>query len=326
LLHHVEALVTVVRSRALDPLDRFLLQGLAAEEAAPIPGSVTPLDFMNRLNKRLHLGVPLLHQALRALSAEGLVELEINGACVLTALGRQALAHGQYPRADPERRVFYFVEDGVGEASSAPAPHFLYLNGHAGVHWPGDAAWGFDVGILRSCVQQAPDWKRQHSFPQDVHELLDLPASTPAPAWQRVVVDRPERLPVLLALTGSPEDRQQLLGFSLRQEGWVLQTHHPTFVLRGEPYGPFANLEKSLTPTAGQEAWRAWCLPRGLPAEEVEACEVELTGLHLRICAPAPLLARLRASRSDALKGEAWLLLGAGMIRPAVRLEVVAAA
>ena len=50
-----------------------------------------------------------------------------------------------------------------------------------------------------------------------------------------------------------------------------------------------------------------------------------MEGIHLRVAPPARLLERLRAARSDALKGEAWLLAGEGPVRRAAVVELVEA-
>jgi hypothetical protein len=315
-LHHVEALVAAVRSHPLDPLHRFILQALAAEQTG------TPFlpPFLQRLDARLHLGSPLLRQLLRALATAGLAEPGAGDAWAVTALGREALARGEYALTGQERRVFHFVESAGGAGAG---PHFLYLNGHAGVPWPVGDDWGFDVSVLRACVRQPEEWKQRHGFPQDVCEILDQLAQA-APAWERVIVDRPERLPVALVRTGPPEHEAELLGFPVRQEGWALQVHHPVFAVREDGLAPFADLESHPLEQACRQAWRAWCQPRGLPADEVEACALRPAGVRLHVAAPAPLVERLRVARSDALKGEAWLLIGEGLLRAAAVLEVTA--
>src|SRR5262249_46232470 len=152
------------------------------------------------------------------------------------------------------RRVFHFVEPG-GAERPRQLPHFLYLNGHAGVPWSVGEDWGFDVGVLRDCVRQPAEWKERHHFPQDVADILDLPAAAPAPAWQRVIVDRPERLPAALALTGPPDAAPHLLGFPVRQEGWALQAHHPVFVLSEDWHLLFPELAGPPAEEVCRQAW-----------------------------------------------------------------------
>jgi len=319
-LHRVEALVASVWPQPLDALNHFVLQAVAAEQARPDSGQQQ--RFLERLNERLHLGAGLLRQLLRGLAAEGLAEAATPDAWALTPQGRAALEHGTYPRAGQERRVFHFVESGAGRERPGHLPHFLYLNGNAGVPWLVGENWGFDVGVLHACVRQPAAWKQQYGFPEEIREILHLPPGTAAPAWQRVIVDRPERLPVLLALAGVSESDLHLMGFAVRQEGWALQANHPVFTLRGDWHAPFPDLGVRPSEAACRQAWRAWCQLRGLAPEEVEACDPRPDGLRLHVTAPASLVERLRASRSDALKGEAWLLIGDGALRSAVLLDV----
>ena len=71
-----------------------------------------------------------------------------------------------------------------------------------------------------------------------------------------------------------------------------------------------------------QDAWRAWCRERNLPANEVELCSLVYQPPRLEVRAPERLLQRLRAAKSDLLKGEAWLLVGDGYVRTAALLTM----
>ena len=74
-----------------------------------------------------------------------------------------------------------------------------------------------------------------------------------------------------------------------------------------------------------RQAWRTWCQPRGLPATETETCRLDRQGHRLKVGSPPRLAERLRSSRSDALKGEAWLMAGEGRVRTASLIEIVEA-
>ena len=339
-LHRVEALVACVTSQPLGPLDRFVLQAVAAEQTDSVGGQAADEEFLARLNARLHLGSGFLRQALRALAVERLVEAGARDAWAVTAQGRAALDSGVFQQVRQERRFFHFLETRylsggrqppeeplptAAQEADAPrsVPHFLNVNGTSGVPCSVGEDWCFDVGVLEACVRQPPAWKKQYGFPDDVREILTSAASrSTAPSWQRVVVDRAERLPVLLALTGAPADEPQLQAFVVRQEGWHVVVSHPVFTLRGDWHAAFPGLTDKPSETACRLAWQSWCQPRGLPADEVEACAVLPDGLHLRVKAPAALVDRLRASRSDALKGEAWILVGDGALRAALLLDI----
>jgi hypothetical protein len=62
-----------------------------------------------------------------------------------------------------------------------------------------------------------------------------------------------------------------------------------------------------------------------LPSADIERCSTQLLDARLLIQAPHRLIDRLRMSRSDALKGEAWVLMGDGPVRRAAVLEVAEA-
>jgi hypothetical protein len=82
LLHRVEALAVLHLLYRPDPIFLFLLRALGVIER----GSLEDLD------QRLHLGLPLLHQLLRQLQSEKLVDRDEDGTWSLTVLGRQGLA------------------------------------------------------------------------------------------------------------------------------------------------------------------------------------------------------------------------------------------
>jgi hypothetical protein len=209
---------------------------------------------------------------------------------------------------------------------------FLDLHNSTGIPWPAAEGADFDAHIFQACLNQPEEWKRQHNFPLDVQEVLILEPEVsegqgPGPAqlsfWERVIVDRPERLLVVLLQCQGPEGRSQLRAFAVRQEGWLLQSSDPLFLLGPAWQDTFSELTAEPPLESWRQAWRAWCEPRAIPSNEINACTLEHQGARLRVVAPDPLLDRLRATRSDALKGESWLLVGEGAIRPAVRLELV---
>jgi hypothetical protein len=102
-----------------------------------------------------------------------------------------------------------------------------------------------------------------------------------------------------------------------------LQTNEPAFVLGGEGADALPELRQTPDVEAWRRMWRQWCEQRNFPRGEADACVLEPAGAVVRVRPPGRLLERLRAQRSDALKGEAWLLAGEGRVRAAARLEVV---
>lgn len=315
LLHHVEALVRLSKLCPSDPFTQFVLKVL------PLAGAT-----LDQADSRLHLGRQVLRQVLRHLQGEGLVEADSAGRWRTTPLGRQALDQGTYPRTDHERRTFYFVES---ERRDQP-PHFLNVTRPGSVPWPAPDGWDFEVRHLETCVQRPDEWKRLHGFPLEVQDVLAVetngqPGPGQPPSWQRVVLDRPERLPAVIVLAPDAAGGDLLLGFGIQQEGWALQAGEPAFALDGGWQEAFPDLAEATPPEAWRRAWLAWCQSRNIPAADAEACVLEPVEHRLRVVAPGRLMQRLRSARSEALKHEAWILAGEGRIRAAALLDVVEA-
>jgi hypothetical protein len=327
LLHRVEALLEVTHAAGLDRFNRLLLRALALAPNQTVPD----------LDARLHLGPQVLGRALSQLQAEGLAEPGAGGGWASTDLARVALDQGQYPRTGPERRVFHFVDRPRDPRGAPPAPPLLPLRLPAGSASPAPEGWSFDPGWLDACLRQPEGWKLEHGFPVEARRVLGPeqvnggpvpgPApGTPEPDWQRVILDRPEHLYALVVLTGEEAGGERLLGFAVRQEGWVLQAAPPAFALGPDWRDLFPQLGDEAPLDAWRQAWRVWCQPRGLPPAEVEACTLERHDHRMRVVAPRRLVERLRAARSDAFKGEAWLLAGTGNLRSLALLDLVEAA
>jgi hypothetical protein len=250
----------------------------------------------------------------------------------LTAQGRLALEQGEYTQTAQERRCFHFLEANLPPGQPRRPPVFLNLRSDAAEPWAADESWGFDAGLLNDCLRQSAEWKQRHGFPLDVTEVLAIqPEGSPTangppqpPSWQRVVLDRPERLLAVLILAANPERQGAVMhGFAVRQNGWVLDSAEPVFTLTEGWPDLFPDLAGDLPPEQWRQAWRSWCQPRSIPAGEADSCRLERRGERLHVTAPPKLVERLRGARSDALKGQAWVLGGEGNIRPAVQLEVV---
>jgi DNA-binding MarR family transcriptional regulator len=314
LLHRIEALARLHFPSPLDPVSFFVLKALAISDRARLQD----------LDQRLHLGLPLLHQLLGRLEGENLVRREEAGTWSLTEAGRQAVQQNRYLQVRQERRVFYFVE----HEQPARPPHYLnFAHPPATLPWPAGDGWRFELSHLQACVGRPVDWKQRFGFPMEVQQILGTNASeSSSPAsqeWQRIILDRPERLPVALVLTQASKGKERFLGFIVQSEGWALQAAEPAIVLEAEWQEVFPQLTVDPPLHHWQDAWRAWCQPRGLPAAEVAACVLERQGHRLRVLATPRLIERLRAARSDVFKGEAWLLAGTGPLRTAAQVELV---
>jgi hypothetical protein len=314
LLHRVEALVQVARTRSLDPWHQALL-GLVSTRA-PCGGDLES-SFAD-----LHMDRQILSRFVRELTDVGLLYLNGTGAWNLTAAGRQALQTGSLAVAAEERRTFFFVDN----APSHRPPHFLPLRraGH-GVPGPApDVAEGaFDLHDLEACIRQTSQWKTRYHFPADVEALLPpCPEDSPAANWRHVVLDSLEQRALVFIRTQGASGEPILLAFPVRAESGALEPE-PALPLAGSWQEALPVLSEEPPPDAWRQAWKDWCHPRGLSSGDVDACRLERVDYRLRVHAPHRLIERLRAARSDAIKQEAWLLAGAGRTRTAAQLELL---
>jgi hypothetical protein len=332
-LHRVEALIRCEALQPVDPVLLLALQALSLEEFQPQAraslsittkaGSAYPLSALER---RLRLGPALVGQVLRRLAADGLAR-SADQDWQLTPLGREAISLGGLPWQRAQRQTFTFVErlNAAGQRVSPPA--YLNLPTLAGIPWQMGDEGRFDPQWLRDCLRQPEQWKRRRGLAPDLRDVLDLssPPQRPEEAngatqeWERIILDRPERcLTALVLARGQAGDR--LLGFCVNQEDWSLQQAGPL------PEGwteIWPELHTGPSADSLQGAWRDWCRTRRLPPRETASCALSFESPRLRVTAPAALVQRLHADRSDIFRGDAWLLAGEGPMRPAVQLELV---
>ncbi len=280
LLHRVEATVAVSRSASLDALNRLLLEAVAADPR-PMPA----------------LDPALLQRLLGDLKSAGLLSVSPDG-WQLTEAGKDALAGRREACTQSERRAFHFAE---GD-SRHPGVRFLPLDNPPCTPAPQSPDWSFDVRALEECIAWGPERRQTLGFPPDVRGMVAAEAN----GWRRVIVDRPEQLTALFVLG---EDGR-LSGFAVQTSGWHLQADRAVLAMGEGWREALPELADEVDQAEWRAAWRAWGLPRGLPAGELEACILEREGVRLRVRAPRPMIERLRQTRSDALKGEAWLLAG----------------
>ena len=113
-----------------------------------------------------------------------------------------------------------------------------------------------------------------------------------------------------------------LLGFWTAPGEWTLHSASAAFRLAEGWREVFPILESGPVMEDWRRIWQTWCQVRGLPAVDAERCELSVEDCRLVVQAPRRLLERLQALRSDALKGEAWLVGGEGSVRRALLLEV----
>jgi len=305
LLHHVEALVLSDRARPLDRFSFLILRALA----------LTSSSTLADLDGRLHLGRQVVARVLDDLSARGLADGDALGLWRVTAAGTALVKTGGAVPPAYQRRAFHFRD--------APQTPFMPFDLARGQPVAPPEGWRFDPAVLRRCVAESEEWKRGHGFPLDVREVLGPDASSEElSAWQRVVVDRPEHVVLVLAVVAADGEAAQLLGFALEPRGWQLIATHPALTMGPGWTEAFPEVAHAPSPEAWRSAWRGWCQLRGVPPAEVEACTLRPKGVLLQVAAPRELLARWPAANGAPGREVVWLLAGEGMMRTAARVEL----
>jgi hypothetical protein len=318
-LHRVEAPVVFSQAKKIDRFSLLVLQALEldAQHFRAVDSSL-----LDRLHARLHLDRQAVLQILRTLQADGLAGTDPDGNWAVTARGRLGIKNGEVPVECCERRVFHFLERCDPAGTRSRLPHFLHLRGNGGAPWQAGETYPFDVSLVRQCAEQPENWKQQFGYPLDVRRIPDMKeGDADQSAWQRVIVDRPERLLLVLALVAG-KDQPRLLGFSARQEGWGLASAEPVLVQESGWQEIFPELD-TLPPEVLRQAWHAWAQPRGVSDSQLALCAMQMAGHRVRVHAPTPVIDHLRATRSEVFKGDSWILLGEGRVRTAANLEVV---
>lgn len=308
LLHRLEVPIRKSTTRPLDLFDQMVLQTIQA----------FPALSLEQLDRCLRLGPQILFQFLRGLERVGLLESTSQG-WALTELGQQALAQRTLTLDVPERQVFHFVVSTLPER----APHFLHLQQATTQPCLPPADWHFDPHLLWACFEQSEAWKERHSFPRDLRALdPSARAYRQAEPWQRVVLDRAEQLAIVLLLLGNAEGGR-LIGYPIRQDNWTLLTQQPVLTLDAVWPDVFPELAVEPSMNSWRQAWQNWCQARGLGGLQEEISDLHLDQYLLRVTVSQRLLDRLRSTRSEALRNEAWVLIGDGRLRRVALLQVM---
>jgi hypothetical protein len=296
-LLRVEALVGVAPPTALGGLARFLL---------PLLTGRTPPFTPSALAAELDAPADLVQELFGDLAAQGLLRPCAGRPDAWEPAPDEGGAAASGVGLSTQRRTFLFAE--------AAPPVYLPLDAQAATPLqPPPDVCRFDLAVLRKCIAQDPAWKARRHFPDDVVELAPQAEGD----WRSVPLARVDQACLALVETGGGEVR----GFPVRPDGWVLGKEAVLSL-------PGADALDPLLPEVGLDGWKAawqvWCQQRSLPAGEAEASKLELADHRLLVQAPPRLMDRLRATRSDALKGEAWLLAG-GRVRATVCIELAEA-
>ena len=291
-LHRLEVLVECEAPSSLEALADALHGSIRSR---PQPAELRPL------REELHLE-PALFQRL-------VDHLVTTGALTLDADDRASILRPKSALAARlrQRRALDFT-DGT-------PTYFLPLTGSACFALMPPAGWAFDVGGLAHICARPHAWREDNLFPTDIRRFL-LPADLPEPTHSdAIIVDRAEQ--TLLAIIQAGD---QLLGFPVSPEGWELQKTPALSLPIASDFGQALMTRQPIE--SWLQAWQGWCRQRSLPGSDVEACKLEPTDHRLVVRAPARLADRLRQGRSEALRGEAWLLAGTGRIRHAGLIEL----
>lgn len=311
LLHRVEALVRIRRSRSLDRWQLALLR-LADTR---LPSGEDPINLLSDLQ----LDKQLLGQLVRDLTANCLLHCNGDGLWQTTAQGRSVLQTGLLSTDAEERRTFVFADN----TTLGRAPHFLSLQSAStseALSPPSTEATDCPFGIahLEACIAQTAEWKSRHRFPSDVEALL-LPRSGDASTanLRRVILDAVAYHSFVFLHTIAANGASSLLGFPVRTENWTLPSN-PLLVLADGWRDALPDLADESSPELWRQVWRDWSQSHGLSDVDVEACQLERADHRLLVHAPPSLLDRLRA----AITQEAWLLAGEGRTRIAAQIEL----
>jgi hypothetical protein len=329
LLYRIDALVRLARPYRPEDLTLLALEAVAIDSPATL----------ERVEARLHSGIQLTARILRRLAADGLVEsTEIGWA--LTRSGISVAGGETILQAASERRSFYFIDNG-----SRSVPHFLALSPGLAAPCSTPNLIAVDLSAITKCVEQPMDWKVRHDFPLDVHGVIhpkessqllspegaDSSSNTACqadasdarnPSWQRVAVVHPESVILLLASIPSA-DGLGLIGFAVQQRGWILQSKEPIRLCQGWREA-MPRLAEPILAEGWRQTWNVWARSAGLPAALAAGCPLECQAHRLVATVPSAVFVRLRAARSEALKGEMWLLAGDDRVRQAAQLQIVA--
>jgi len=313
-LHRVEASIRASTVVTLDRIRALLLRFLTLE---PPPQAGESLDALS-------LKTSFLVGMLQGLARDGLILREEDGNWRPTLAGTRAAAEGKYEQAQEKRRVFAFLT-----ALDGGKPHFVNLLEAAEVAGSIPAFEpGFDPAEYHACFTQTFEWKRRHGFPENVTSTPSFSGGTELSAsslsdWRRILVDHASQAVMALVQTVDAKGMTGMLGFWIDPRGWVLHSARPAVRWRDGWREVFPGLDDEVPTEVWRKTWNEWCHLRGLPVADVERCRLIAPDHRLIVYASRRLIERLKALRSDALKGEAWLLAGEGAVRRAALLEVI---
>jgi hypothetical protein len=112
-------------------------------------------------------------------------------------------------------------------------------------------------------------------------------------------------------------------GFQVQPEDWKLRAEEPVFTLGEGWQEVLPDMAQEPAPDLWRAAWQGWCRQRSLPPTETDGCPLRRWDHWLEVRASKRLFDRFKATRSDVLHGETWLLAGTGRTRSAACVKVM---
>ena len=299
--HRIDAPVLTESPHKIPPFELLVLKAAVTHQSQ---------ISISRLHDWLQLEPGLINSVLTFLTREGLLKVTENGA-MATEAGRQAAAHGEYPKTRSERRSFYFW---LGDWAEHPSSRFVNLSQPDQIPWLASPPIPFAPEQLVHCIQQTPAWKHEHGFPRGIKEALCQSAGSPPDDLDQVMVATPTRFFAVVARSRSIQGTV-LLGFAVNVRTWEMHAAAPAFRM---PEDPPVWFPPPLTKNAVRNAFGEWGRQRQFAVDESQRCDLRLEGDHLFVESSSWGLGRLRGSH-----GESWLLAGDGLIRAALQLDFV---
>ncbi len=300
-LHRIEAPVTYWSEQPLDPFTSFILSAFVLETG------LTHVD----LERRLGIPAVVVHRVAADMDAHGFLTRVGSDHWRITAAGEEALRRRSCRQLTHGRRVFPFLERVDAAGTRLGPAEFVPIAECVHVPWQVDMPHRFDPGWLQAAFEQSAQWKEAVGFPQG---LVTLNADAPTEDGQHVLLDRPERVLLVMIALGAANE-QNVLGFAVKADGWTLLDRSPVLQWTGPPQPAWVEWMKEPTAAEWQESWRTWCRQKQLPTNEVEICSLNWQTPRLNVQAPPRLVQRLQAAKSELFKGDVWVLVGNGYAR-----------
>lgn len=289
----VEVGVTGTEPAPPDPLVAAVLRALA------VTGPATAAD----LDRRLHVGPARVEAALRDAADRGLTDPPVRSV-YSPGPGTPPTDVGRSQRV--VKRIRLAFRDGQFLPAPDTGPFAVGTGGPSEVH-------PIREWVVAAAGRPAA-WKRDANFPDIAPDAV----AAPEIGWRGVPLFRPDALTAVVTRTTA----DGVAVFPAAGPDWHL-AGDPLFTLAGEPAAAaFPELFAAPPDADLRAAWQGWAKSRSVPADDLAACRLALSGAKLEVHAPGVLAAWLRANRADVFRGDTWVWVGDGPLRRAAVLVV----